>query len=81
MSNIPASERRPTKIDFFDKAIGDCEYIIQEMQDAKVVNQQEVREILADYFKVPKESVINSKYSFIIIGYTDTTNNLKEAKK
>lgn len=78
MSNIPASERRPTKIDFFDKAIGDCEYIIQEMQDAKVVNQQEVREILADYFKVPKESVINSKYSFIIIGYT--TNNLKEAK-
>lgn len=51
------------------------------IQDAKVVNQQEVREILADYFKVPKESVINSKYSFIIIGYTDTTNNLKEAKK
>lgn len=51
------------------------------MQDAKVLSQQEVREILADYFKVPKESVINSKYRFIIIGYTDTTNNSKEAKK
>lgn len=50
------------------------------MQDAKVLSQQEVREILADYFKVPKESVINSKYSFIIIGYTDTINQFKEEK-
>ena len=37
------------------------------MQDAKVLTQQEVREILAEYFKVPKESVITSKYSYIII--------------
>lgn len=50
------------------------------MQDAKVLNQQEVREILAEYFNVPKEAVINSKYSFIIIGYTDTINH-KEDKK
>ena len=51
------------------------------MQDAKVLSQQEVREILADYFNVPKESVINSKYSFIIIGYTDKTMHLKEENK
>lgn len=50
------------------------------MQDAKVLNQSEVREILADYFKVPKESVINSKYSFIIIGYTNTSNSKEEKK-
>lgn len=52
------------------------------MQDAKVLNQSEVKEILADYFKVPKESVISSKYSFIIIGYTDTINKeFKEVTK
>ncbi len=51
------------------------------MQDAKILNQQEVREILAEYFGVPKESVINSKYSFIIIGYTDTINHSKEEEK
>ena len=51
------------------------------MQDAKVINQAEVREILADYFNVPKESVINSKYSYIVIGYTDKTKHLKEENK
>ena len=50
------------------------------MQDAKVINQSEVREILADYFHVPKESVISSKYSFIIIGYEDKLNS-KEDKR
>lgn len=51
------------------------------MQDAKVISQQEAREILADYFGVPKESVINSKYSFIIIGCTDKINHSKEEEK
>lgn len=37
------------------------------MQDAKVLNQKEVREIIADYYKIPIENVINSKYSYIII--------------
>lgn len=46
------------------------------MQRGKILNQQEVREILAEYFDVPKENVINSKYSFIIIekGETDGDN-------
>lgn len=50
------------------------------MQDAKVLNQQEVKEILADYFKVPKEAIISSKYSFIIIGYSDKIYDSKEGK-
>lgn len=37
------------------------------MQNAKVLNQKEVREILAEYFNLPIENVINSKYSYIII--------------
>lgn len=52
------------------------------MQDAKVINQSEVREILAEYFCVPKESVISSKYSFIIMGYNENINiKTKEEKK
>jgi hypothetical protein len=38
-----------------------------EVQNAVVLNQMEVREILADYFNIPIENVINSKYSYIII--------------
>lgn len=45
------------------------------MQDAKVINQAEVREILAEYFCVPKESIISSKYSFIIMGYNESINS------
>ena len=37
------------------------------MQNTVVLNQKEVREILADYFNIPIENVINSKYSYIII--------------
>lgn len=37
------------------------------MQNAKVLNQKDVRKILAEYFNVPEERVINSKYSYIII--------------
>lgn len=36
------------------------------MQNAKVLNQKDVRKILAEYFNVPEERVINSKYSYII---------------
>jgi hypothetical protein len=32
-----------------------------------ILNQKEVREILADYFNILIENVINSKYSYIII--------------
>lgn len=37
------------------------------MQNAKVLNQKDLRKILAEYFNVPEERVINSKYSYIII--------------
>ena len=37
------------------------------MQNAKVLNQKDVKDVLADYFNVPPERVINSKYSYIII--------------
>ena len=52
------------------------------MQDAKVINQTEAREIIAEYFCVPKESVISSKYSFIILGYNENINaKIKEENK
>lgn len=37
------------------------------MQNAKVLNQKDIKEILADYFNVSAERVINSKYSYIIL--------------
>lgn len=37
------------------------------MTNAKVLNQKDVREILADYFNISIERVINSKYSYIIL--------------
>ncbi len=41
------------------------------MQDAKILNQQEVREIIAEYFGIPVSNVINSKYSYIVIGTSE----------
>lgn len=37
------------------------------MQSAKVLNQKDVRKILAEYFNVSEDKVINLKYSYIII--------------
>lgn len=37
------------------------------MKNAKVLDQNEVKEVLADYFNVPPECIIKSKYSYIII--------------
>ena len=37
------------------------------MQKGIVLNQQDVREIIAEHFGVPAEDVINSKYSYIVI--------------
>ena len=48
------------------------------MQDAKVLSQQEVREIIAEFFCVPVSNVINSKYSFIVIGDTKEKNIEKD---
>ena len=37
------------------------------MKDAKILEQNEIREILADHFGIPIDNVIKSKYSYIII--------------
>lgn len=44
------------------------------MQNAKVLNQKDVRKILAKYFNVPEERVINSKYSYVIIEKEESDN-------
>lgn len=49
MSNIPASERRATKIDFFDRAIG-FKYYARYMDDSYVIHnsKEELRELLEE---------------------------------
>ena len=49
------------------------------MQDAKILNQQEVREIIAEYFGIPVNNVINSKYSYIVIGADKEADNEKDS--
>lgn len=44
------------------------------MQNAKVLNQKDIKEILADYFNIPIECVICSKYSYIIIDKEESPN-------
>lgn len=44
------------------------------MQNAKVLNQKDVRKILAEYFDIPQEYVINSKYSYVILEKEETKN-------
>lgn len=44
------------------------------MQNAKVLNQKDIREILADYFNVSLDQVINSKYSYIILEEKEKNN-------
>lgn len=44
------------------------------MQNGKVLNQKDVRKILAEYFEVSEEQVINSKYSYIIIDKEEKAN-------
>ena len=44
------------------------------MQSAKVLSQKDVRKILAEYFNVPEDHVISSKYSYVIIDKEDSSN-------
>ena len=37
------------------------------MQNAKVLSQKDVKEILAKYYNVPLTNITTTKYSFIII--------------
>lgn len=36
------------------------------MQNGTILNQADIREILAEFFNINKESVVNTKYSFLI---------------
>ncbi len=44
------------------------------MKAAKVLNQKEIRKIIAEHFGVDEEQVINSKYSYIIIDKEEMNN-------
>lgn len=44
------------------------------MKQAKVLNQKEVRSIIAEHFGVSEEQVINSKYSYIVIDKEENDN-------
>lgn len=48
------------------------------MQNAKILNQQEIKEIIAKHFCVPINNVINSKYSYIVIEKTEEKNVEKD---
>lgn len=37
------------------------------MQKARVLSQRDIKEILADYFSIPQELIITTKYSYIIL--------------
>jgi len=53
------------------------------MQEACVLTQNDIKEILSDYFKIPVNQIITSKYSFIVIGLDNTMllNFSKEEKE
>lgn len=38
------------------------------MQSGIVVSQSDIKSILAKYFNVPESNVIQSKYSYVIVG-------------
>lgn len=38
------------------------------MQNGIVVNQSDIKSILAKYFEVPESNIISSKYSYVVVG-------------
>lgn len=40
------------------------------MQNGIVVNQSDIKTILAKYFEVPESNIISSKYSYVVVGST-----------
>ena len=38
------------------------------MQPGIVLSSKDIKEILAEHFKVPEENVVQTKYSYMIIG-------------
>lgn len=37
------------------------------MKNAKVIEQSDIKKILAEYFKVPESSIVKAQYSYIIL--------------
>ena len=52
----------------------DFKYRRDRWLKAKGLNQKDIREILADYFNVSLDQVINSKYSYIILEEKEKNN-------
>lgn len=45
------------------------------MQTGLILSQSDVKTVLARHFGVPEENVINSKYSYIIVGADNEKTN------
>ena len=48
------------------------------MQNAKVLNQKEVKAIIAKHFNVPETKVIASRYSYMVLTDDDSSEDKKE---
>jgi hypothetical protein len=48
------------------------------MQNAKVLNQKEVKAIIAKHFNVPETKVVASRYSFMVLTDDDSSEDKKE---
>lgn len=48
------------------------------MQNAKVLNQKEVKAIIAKHFNVPETKVVASRYSFMVLTDDDSSEDEKE---
>ena len=48
------------------------------MQNAKVLNQKEVKAIIAKHFNVPETKVVASRYSYMILTDDDSSEDKTE---
>ena len=50
------------------------------MQNGIVVNQSDIKTILAKYFEVPESNIISSKYSYVVVGSTKKIDDIQPEK-
>lgn len=48
------------------------------MQNAKVLNQKEVKAIIAKHFNVPENKVVASRYSYMVLTDDDSSEDKNE---
>lgn len=48
------------------------------MQNAKVLNQKEVKAIIAKHFNVPETKVVASRYSYMVLTDDDSSEDKNE---